>query len=277
MLNTIDTSITLANGVKMPRLGLGTYRANAGGEVEAAVVAALLAGYRSFDTASLYANEHGVGRALAESGLPREELFIASKMWNDEQGYDATLAAFEASIKRLQLSYLDLYLVHWPMPQTPETWRAMERLLEEGAVRAIGVCNHLQYHLEKLLAGADVAPMVNQYEMHPWLTQLPLLDYCQERNIVVEAWAPAMRGKADTVPELVDIGARHGKTAVQVALRWSLQKGTVIIPKSVNARRIDENADVFDFVLSDEEMALIDSLDRNERFGPHPDSFAAKA
>jgi len=277
MLNAIDISITLANGVKIPRLGLGTYRANAGGEVEAAVIAALLTGYRSFDTASLYANEQGVGHALAESGMPREEIFIASKMWNDEQGYDATLAAFEASLKRLRLSYLDLYLVHWPMPQTPETWRAMERLLDEGAVRAIGVCNHLECHLERLLAGANVAPMVNQYEMHPWLTQLPLLHYCQERNIVVEAWAPAMRGRASTVPELLDIATRHGKTAVQIALRWSLQKGTVVIPKSVNVRRITENADVFGFVLSDEEMAVIDSLDRNQRFGPHPNSFAAKA
>lgn len=271
MLRGISDTITLANGVEMPRLGLGTYKSAQGGDVERAVAYALEIGYRAIDTASMYENERGIGRAVAESGVPREEVFLASKVWNDEQGYDATLKAFEASLERLDTDYLDLYLVHWPRPETPETWRAMERLLAEGRVRAIGVCNHLQHHIERLLATAEVVPMVNQYEFHPWLQQPDLLAWCQARGIVVQAWAPVMRGHAGEVPALVAIAERHAKTPAQVALRWILQKGATAIPKSVHRERIAENADLFDFSLSDEEMRAIDLEDRGRRFGPHPD------
>lgn len=270
-LSAISDTIELANGVAMPRLGIGTYKSAEGGDVERSVTSALEIGYRSIDTASLYANEGGIGRAIAASGIPRDELFITSKMWNDEQGYDATLAAFERSITRLGTGYLDLYLVHWPRAQTHETWRALERLYAEKAVRAIGVCNHLQHHLEALMAVAEVAPMVDQYEFHPWLQQPTLRDFCQSHGIVVEAWAPVMKGHVAEVPALVEIGRRHGKTPAQVAIRWLLQQGVVTIPKSVHPERVAENADVFDFALSDEEMRTIAGLDRNQRFGPEPD------
>lgn len=271
MLHGIGDTITLANGVEMPRLGLGTYKSAEGGDVERAVAYALEIGYRAIDTASMYGNERGIGRALAASGVPRDAVFLASKVWNDEQGYDATLEAFGRSLERLGTDYLDLYLVHWPRPQTPETWRAMERLLAEGSVRAIGVCNHLQHHLERLFSVAEVPPMVDQYEFHPWLQQPDLLAWCQEHDVVVQAWAPVMRGHAGEVPALVEIAERHAKTPAQVALRWILQKGATAIPKSVHRERIAENADLFDFSLSDDEMRAIDLEDRGHRFGPHPD------
>ena len=271
MLIDISASIQLANGVAMPRLGLGTYKSAEGGDVERSVSAALEYGYRSIDTASLYRNEAGIGAAIAGSGVPREWLFLTSKVWNDEQGFDATLAAFERSIARLGTDYLDLYLVHWPREQTHDTWRALERLYAEGAVRAIGVCNHLEHHLEALLAVADVPPMIDQYEFHPWLQQPSLRTYCMKHDIVVEGWAPLMKGRVAEVPELVAIGAAHDKSPAQVAVRWLLQLGVVTIPKSVHADRIAENADVFDFTLTDDEMAMIATLDRGYRFGPEPD------
>lgn len=271
MLRGIGDTVTLANGVEMPRLGLGTYKSAEGGDVERAVTYALELGYRGIDTASMYGNEEGIGRALAARGVPRSEVFLASKVWNDEQGYDATLAACERSLARLGTDHLDLYLVHWYRTETPETWRAMERLLAEGTVRAIGVCNHLEHHLEHLLANAAVVPMVNQYEFHPWLQQPGLLGYCEGRDIVVQAWAPLMRGRVAEIPEIVEIGVRHGKTAAQVTLRWILQHGVTTIPKSVHRERIAENADVFDFQLTVDEMRAIDLLDRGERLGAHPD------
>jgi len=271
MLTDITDTIELANGVTMPRLGLGTYKSAEGGDAERSVTAALEFGYRSIDTASLYGNEAGIGAAIAASGVPRSELFLTSKMWNDEQGFDTTLSAFERSLARLGTSYLDLYLVHWPREQTHDTWRALERLYAEGAVRAIGVCNHLEHHLEALLAVADVPPMIDQYEFHPWLQQPSLRAYCQSHGIVVEAWAPLMKGRVAEVPELVAIAAAHGKTPAQVAVRWLLQLDVVTIPKSVHAGRIAENADVFDFALTGAEMATIASLDRGYRFGPEPD------
>ena len=271
MLRGIGDTVTLANGVEMPRLGLGTYKSAEGGDVERAVTYALELGYRGIDTASMYGNEEGIGRALAARGVPRSEVFLASKVWNDEQGYDATLATCERSLARLGTDHLDLYLVHWYRTETPETWRAMERLLAEGTVRAIGVCNHLEHHLEHLLANAAVVPMVNQYEFHPWLQQPGLLGYCEGRDIVVQAWAPLMRGRVAEIPEIVEIGVRHGKTAAQVTLRWILQHGVTTIPKSVHRERIAENADVFDFQLTVDEMRAIDLLDRGERLGAHPD------
>ena len=271
MLTSITDTIELANGVAMPRLGLGTYKSAEGGDVERSVATALEYGYRSIDTASLYGNEAGISAAIAGGGVPRSEIFLTSKVWNDEQGFDETLRAFERSLKRLGTEYLDLYLVHWPREQTHDTWRAFERLYAEGAVRAIGVCNHLEHHLEALLAVADVPPMVDQYEFHPWLQQPSLRAYCEAHGIVVEAWAPLMKGRVTEVPELVSIGAAYGKTPAQVAVRWLLQLDAVAIPKSVHAGRVAENADVFDFALSAEEMATIAALDRGYRFGPEPD------
>jgi diketogulonate reductase-like aldo/keto reductase len=271
MLTGLSDTVRLANGVEMPRLGLGTYKSAEGGDVERSVLAALELGYRSIDTASLYGNEAGIGQAIAASGVARDEIFLTSKVWNDEQGYDNTLAAFSRSLERLGTSYLDLYLVHWPREQTRETWRAIERLYAEGAVRAIGVCNHLEHHLEALLRVAEVAPMVNQYEMHPWLQQPSLREYCETHGIVVEAWAPLMKGRVAEEPVLVEIAARHGKSPAQVAIRWLLQRGVVTIPKSVHRERIAENAGVFDFGLTDAEMSAIDAVDRGYRFGPEPD------
>lgn len=271
MLSGLKDTIELANGVAMPRVGFGTYKLTEPGTVEAAVTAALETGYRSIDTASLYGNEVEIGTAIAASAVPREEIFLTTKVWNDEQGYDETLRAFDRSLDRLGTDYVDLYLVHWPRRQTPETWRALEHLYAEGRARAIGVCNHLQHHMEELLRTAKVRPMVNQYEMHPWLQQPALLEYCKRERIVVEAWAPIIKGRANEDPQLVAIAGRHGKTAAQVCLRWELQQGVVVIPKSSHPARIAENADLFDFELSDEEMALVATLDRGQRTGPDPD------
>jgi diketogulonate reductase-like aldo/keto reductase len=271
MLTDISSTVRLRNGVEMPSLGLGTYKSPSGGEVERAVSSALELGYRSIDTASLYGNEAGIGAAITSSGIPRADLFLTSKVWNDEQGYTGTLAAFARSLERLGTDYLDLYLVHWPRAESLDTWRAMERLLDEGAARAIGVCNHLEHHLGELMRVAHVQPMVNQYEFHPWLQQRSLRDFCRRHEIVAEAWAPLMKGRVAEVPELVRIGERHGKTPAQVAIRWLLQQGVVTIPKSVHRERVAENADVFDFEIDPEEMAAIDALDRDLRFGPEPD------
>ncbi len=271
MLTGLSDTVTLANGIEMPRLGLGTYKSAEGGDVEGAVTAALELGYRSIDTASLYGNEGGIGRAISASGVLRGDIFLTSKVWNDEQGYDSTLAAFSRSLKRLGTDYLDLYLVHWPRPETPETWRALEHLYAEGAVRAIGVCNHLKHHLEEVLAYANVAPMVDQYEMHPWLQQPSLRRYCETHGIVVEAWAPLMKGRIAEEPVLVEVSASHRKSPAQVAIRWLLQHGVTTIPKSVHRERLVENAEVFDFELTAAEMAAIDAVDRGERFGPEPD------
>jgi len=273
MLAGMTDAIRLVNGVEMPRLGLGTYKSAEGGDVEGAVTAALEIGYRRIDTASFYGNESGVGSAIAAGRVPRTEIFLASKVWNDEQGYDHTLAAFERTLTRLGTDYLDLYLVHWPRSDTPETWRAMERLYAEGAVRAIGVCNHLEAQLEALMATAGIAPMVDQYEYHPWLQQPALRAFCQRHGIIVEAWAPLMRGRVSGVPELLEIGERHGKSPAQVAIRWLLQHDVATIPKSVHRDRIVENADVFDFALTSLEMETIDALDRGERLGPDLRSF----
>ncbi|MHB1137128.1 MAG: aldo/keto reductase [Coriobacteriia bacterium] len=271
MFTGLSDTVRLANGVEMPRLGLGTYKSAEGGGVEGSVLVALELGYRSIDTASLYGNEAGIGRAIAASGVAREEIFLTSKVWNDEQGYDNTLAAFSRSLERLGTDYLDLYLVHWPRAETPETWRAIERLYAEGAVRAIGVCNHLEHHLEALLRVAEIAPMVDQYEMHPWLQQPSLRRYCEAHGIVVEAWAPLMKGRVAEEPALVQVAERHDKSPAQVAIRWLLQHDVVTIPKSVHRERIAENASVYDFALTDADMAAVDAVDRGERFGPEPD------
>ena len=273
MVRSIADCAVLHNGVRMPWLGLGVYKAQEGEEVVRAVRTALEAGYRSIDTAKLYENEEGVGRAVRESGIPREELFITTKVWNSDQGYEQTLAAFDTSMRKLGLEVLDLYLIHWPVKgKYKETWRALEKLYKEGRVRAIGVSNFQPHHLDDLMADAEIKPMVNQVELHPLLTQKPLLAYCKEHGIQVEAWRPIMQGKLN-VPVLLDLAAKYGKTPAQIVLRWDLQNGVVVIPKSVTPERIRENADVFDFELTAEDMLAIDSLNENRRMGPDPDNF----
>lgn len=275
-LDTTST-ISLSNGVQMPVLGFGTYKIEEGPEIEYAVRTALEVGYRHIDTASLYGNEEGVGRAVRMSGVPREEIFVTTKVWNDEQGRSGTRAALEHSLSRLGLDHVDLYLVHWPLPAVmAETWQTMEEALASGKVRAIGVCNFLVAHLERLARTAEVPPMVDQVEHHPRLAQPALRSYLRERGMVLEAWAPIMRGKVGEIDRLVEIAEAHDKTPAQVALRWVLQHGGVVIPKSVTPSRIAENADLFDFELTADEMSAIDALDRGEegRLGKHPDEFA---
>jgi diketogulonate reductase-like aldo/keto reductase len=271
----LGSTVEIAPDVHMPRLGLGTYKAPEGGGVEAAVSEALEIGYRAVDTASVYGNERGIGRAIAGSGMPREDVFVTTKVWNDEQGYESTLDALDRSLERLGTDYVDLYLVHWPHSRLmADTWRAMQEALGRGKTRAIGVSNHLEHHLAELAEVSDVDPAVNQFEFHPRLQQPSLVAYCRARGIIVEAWSPIMRGDVLQVPELVEIGDRHGKTAVQVTLRWILQEGHVTIPKTVHVERLRENAAVFDFELSPEEMDTIRALDTGQRRGAHPDGYA---
>ena len=263
----------LHNGVRMPRLGLGVFKVKEGEEVEQAVRTAIEVGYRSIDTAKAYNNEEGVGRAIKDSGVPRDELFVTTKVWNSDQGYDSTLRAFEASRERLGLDVIDLYLVHWPVKgKYVETYRALEKLYRDGAVRAIGVSNFQIHHLQDILDAFEIKPMVNQVEYHPLLSQVELRQFCEREGIQLEAWSPLMQGNLD-IPEIGQLAAKHGKTAAQVVLRWDLQHGVVTIPKSTNEKRIRENADVFDFELSAEDMALLDGLNRNRRFGSDPDNF----
>jgi diketogulonate reductase-like aldo/keto reductase len=272
----LDT-VEIASGVLMPWVGLGTYRSGEGAEVEHEVAWGLDLGYRGIDTASLYGNEEGIGHALRRFGIPRDDIFVATKVWNSDQGYDKALQACADSLARLRLDHVDLYLIHWPNPSLmEETWRAMEELRRRGQVRAIGVCNFLVPHLEQLLAFAEVPPAVDQLEHHPRLQQPELRDFCREQGITMQAWAPVMRGGVFRIPELVSIGARHGKTAAQVSIRWILQNGVTTIPKSVHRDRIAENAAVFDFELTAEEMRVVASLDKGERIGPDPIVYATQ-
>ena len=268
----ISSKTVLNNGVEMPWLGLGVFRSREGEEVENAVRVALENGYISIDTATLYQNERGVGKAVRASGIPREEIFITSKVWNSDQGYHSTLKAFEESLEKIQTSYLDLYLIHWPKgTRSVETWRALEELYHKGLVRAIGVSNFLVHHLKDFIPECSIQPAVNQVEFHPELTQPELVDFCKKKHIQLEAWSPIMKGRVNNIPVLQALAARYGKTPVQVTLRWEIQKGVVTIPKSVRPERIISNADIFDFELTDEDMAKIDRLDKNGRIGEHPD------
>jgi len=273
-ITDISGTFELYNGVRMPYLGLGVWQSEDGPEVEQAVAWALKAGYRHIDTASIYQNEGGVGRAIRSSGIDREEVFLVSKVWNSDQGYETTMQAFEKSLERLDTPYLDLYLVHWPVAgKFRETWRALEDLYRAERVRAIGVSNFLRHHLEDLKASATMLPMVNQMEFHPYLVQQDLVDYCREYGIQYEAWSPLMQGKIFQEERLSELAEKYGKTIAQIALRWDLQKGVVTIPKSSKKERIYSNAAIFDFEISAEDMARIDQLDRSQRFGPDPDTF----
>jgi methylglyoxal/glyoxal reductase len=264
-LHSLADTVEIAPGVHMPRLGLGTYKSDEGPDVEGEVAYGLSVGYRLIDTAALYGNEEGVGKALRASALRRESLFVTTKLWNSDQGYETTLKAFDKSLTKLGLDYLDLYLIHWPWPKRMrDTWRAMEELLASGRTRAIGVCNFRPHHLDELAEFATTMPAVNQCEFHPHLQQPDLQAACIERGITLQAWAPIMRGRVNLIPELVEIATSHRKTPAQVSIRWILQKGIVTIPKSIHPPRIAENCDVYDFELSAE-----------ERIGPDPDTYTS--
>ncbi|MFF4255496.1 aldo/keto reductase [Streptomyces sp. NPDC001663] len=273
MTPTVPT-LTLNNGVRIPQLGFGVFQVP-DTETGAAVTAALEAGYRSIDTAAIYGNEAGVGAALTASGIDRDELFVTTKLWNADQGYDSTLRAFEASLAKLGLEYVDLYLVHWPTPARDlyrESWQAIEKLVAEGLIRAAGVSNFQPAHLRRLLDGSSLVPAVNQIELHPGLQQGELRALHAELGIVTEAWSPLAQGAVLTDPAITEIAEHYGKSPAQVVLRWHLQLGNVVIPKSVTPARIRANIDVFDFGLGDEEMAAIAGLDRGLRTGPDPDT-----
>ncbi|WP_433697497.1 aldo/keto reductase [Nocardiopsis sp. CA-288880] len=267
--------ITLANGVRIPQLGYGVWQVP-DDEVEQAVSTALEAGYRSIDTAAAYGNERGVGEALRRSGLDRDDLFVTTKLANPDQGYDATLRAFDASADRLGMETVDLYLVHWPLPRRNlyvPTWKALERLYAEGRARAIGVCNFQVPHLERVMEEGGITPMVNQVELHPLLTQKAVRDFDAENNIATEAWSPLGHGKLLDHPDVTEVAEEHERTPAQVLLRWHVQLGNVVIPKSVTPERIRSNFEIFDFELSEEEMDRISGLDSGTRFGPDPDEF----
>lgn len=273
-MKNLQTTTTLHNGVEMPWFGLGVFKVEEGQELVNAVKTAIEYGYRSIDTAAIYGNEAGVGQGIRAANIVREELFITSKVWNSEQGYEATIAAYEESLTKLGLDYLDLYLIHWPVAgKYKETWRALETLYKEGRVKAIGVSNFQIQHLEELMKDAEIKPMVNQVEYHPRLTQKELQAFCQQHGIQLGAWSPLMQGQLLDNPELQNLASKRGKSVAQIILRWDLQNGIVTIPKSTKEHRIAENATVFDFELTAEEMKSIDSLNQNHRVGPDPDNF----
>ncbi|MEK4758832.1 aldo/keto reductase [Viridibacillus sp. FSL E2-0187] len=273
----ITSTKTLHNGVEMPRFGLGVYKMTDREEAIQAMTTAIDTGYIAIDTASLYNNEVEVGEAVKASNVKREDLFITSKVWNTDQGYDETLRAFETSLKKLDMDYLDLYLTHWAVPDKfKDTYRAIERLYDEKLLRATGVSNHQIHHLEEIFATANVKPMVNQIEVHPYLTQVEVRDFCTANDIAVTAWSPLARGKIIDDATITSIGQKYGKSAAQVVIRWHLQLGNIVIPKSVTPSRIQANAQVFDFELTNEDMQLISALNKDERTGADPDNFSFK-
>lgn len=274
MIKNIFSTATLNNGVEMPWFGLGIYKIEEGENLITTIHRAIELGYRSFDTASLYQNERSLGEAIRTSSISREKLFITSKVWNTDQGYESTLEAFDASLSRLGLEYLDLYLIHWPVPNIyNDTWRALETLYKKEKVRAIGVSNFQIHHLKDVLREGTIRPMVNQVEYHPKLSQVELLRYCKQENIQLEAWSPLMRGGLQHEPTLMEIAEEHGKTVSQIILRWDLQNDVITIPKTSKKERLLENANIFDFALTDQEMNTIHALNENLRKGQDPDNF----
>ncbi len=271
----LSSTVTLNNGVRMPWVGLGVFRSAPGKETEQAVRWALEIGYRHIDTAAFYDNEADVGRAVRDSGLPRESVFVTTKVWNNDQGYERTLKAFDRSRSRLGMDVLDLYLIHWPVKgKSADTWRAMEKLLAGGSVRAVGVSNFLVHHLSELAAGSSIVPAVNQVEFHPFLVQKDLLAHDEKAGIRHEAWAPLSRTRGFADPVIASLAGRYGRTPAQIILRWELQLGVVVIPKSVHRERIEENSRLFDFALDQADVDRITALDAGGRIGPHPDTIS---
>ncbi len=259
---TLASRVRLNNGVEMPWLGLGVYRAAPGRQTQDAVRAALDVGYRLIDTAKLYGNEADVGQAVLRSGIPREDVFVTTKLWNADHGYEPALRAFDRSLRELGLGYVDLYLIHWPVAGARrDTWRALEAIYAEGKAHAIGVSNFMVHHLAELLEGAHVIPAVDQVEMNPFLPQRELQAYCHDHGIRLEAYSPLTKGRRLNDPRLGSVAAKHHKTPAQVLLRWCLEAGAVAIPKSTRPERVRENADVFDFRLDAEDLETLDGLD----------------
>ena len=262
----LNSCVVLNNGIRMPYLGLGVFRSPAGRTTRKAIQYAFDAGYRHVDTARIYGNEADVGRAVASSGIPREEVFVTTKLWNGDQGFDSTLKACEQSLKKMKMDFVDLYLMHWPVQGLRlESWKAMEKLLEEGRCRAIGVSNFMVHHLEELLGQSRIVPAVNQIELSPYnyLQRKDLLELCHSRQIVIEAYSPLTKGWKLNDPVLVEVANKYGKTTAQLLIRWALEKSYVVIPKSVRRERIRENASVFDFSISQGDMEKLDGLNEN--------------
>lgn len=275
MVKSLQQTMTLHNGIEMPYVGLGVYKMEDKEEAVHAIETAIKVGYRSIDTAWFYQNEDAVGEAVRNAAIPREQLFITTKVWNDHQGYDSTLKVFENSLQNLQMDYVDLYLIHWPVKgKYLDTWKALERLYDEGVVKAIGVSNFQTHHLEDIFTHRNEKPVINQVELHPRLSQEPLRAFCQKHQIAVEAWSPLARARFLQDPTINEVAKKYGKSPAQVILRWHLQNEVIIIPKSVTPARIKENADLFDFELSADDMDKINKLNKNQRFGKHPDHFA---
>jgi len=276
MYKSLSDKVVLNNGVKMPVLGFGVFKVP-DDDTARCVELAIRTGYESIDTAAIYQNERGVGEGIRNSGVPREKLFITTKVWNADHGFESTLEAFSASIKKLRVDYLDLYLIHWPVPRCDkfvETWKAMEKLCREGVVRAIGVSNFNAGHIDELLSKCETVPAVNQIELHPWLSQNDLCAYLKSKKIFAEAWSPLARGGELLKDQsLLLVANKYGKTPAQVVLRWHLQRDVIVIPKTIHQERMAQNADVFDFALSSEDMATIDRLNKDHRIGPDPDTF----
>lgn len=275
----MNNTIKLNNGIEMPKLGLGVFRVEDSDELVNAVKVAIKNGYRSIDGAAIYGNEEAMGegirQGIKEAGISREDLFITSKVWNADLGYESTIAAYEASLNRIGVEYLDLYLIHWPVEgKYKEAWKAMEYLYKQGRVKAIGVCNFQVHHLEDLLKDAEIKPVINQVELHPYLSQKEVREFCESNNIQVEAWSPLMAGNGLLEDEtLKEIANKYNKTTAQIVLRWDLQSHVITIPKSTNEGRLLQNIDIFDFELSKEDMEKIDSLNKGLRVGPDPDNF----
>lgn len=272
MIDSMNARAVLANGVRMPWVGLGMWKVPSE-EAAAPVAGALRMGYRLVDTAAVYRNEDGIGEGLRQSGIPREQLFITTKLWNEDIRRDRVAQAFEESLQRLGLDHVDLYLMHWPVPDKfAEAWQQMLRIYESGRARAIGVCNCAVHHLEELERSSGVRPMVNQVERHPLLSQQPMRRYCREHGILLQAYSPLMQGRLDQ-PLFTELAAKYGRTPAQVILRWHLQQGVAVIPKSVHAQRQRQNMDLFGFTLTPDDMDRIDAFNQDRRFCADPDHF----